>query len=425
MVVKNQIWNRLWVAIEPWLVSLSASLFLFYEFIQGNIFATIADLIMRDFHIQADKVGYLSSTYYLANVFFLFIAGLLLDKFSPKKIILVVMFFCLLSTVWLAETTNFYCALICRFITGIGSAFCFLAPLRIASNWFKPQRMALVTSIIITLAMGGGMIAQYPVAKLVVVVGWRTTLIYVSAAGLLMLLFMALTIKEQEKKYANIKHNLMPVKVIFKKTYYNLQILSAALYTSLMNMPIAIYGAMMGTLYIMQRIGINKEEAAIVNMMLFLGAIVGGPLFAWCSDKLALRILPMKIGATAALITILIILFIPVSLTTMQVLFFCLGLFTAAQTISYAYVAECCDLTITATAISVVSFFTQSGYIIYQNLFSILLIKHGSLHVVAGIPIYSTNAYFNASLIIPIGLILAIICLYSMPKKLKYSEAIS
>lgn len=69
----------------PWLVCFSASLFFFYEFIQGNMFASIADNIMQDFHVQADKMAYLSSIYYVSNVIFLFVAGFVLDRFSAKK----------------------------------------------------------------------------------------------------------------------------------------------------------------------------------------------------------------------------------------------------------------------------------------------------------------------------------------------------
>lgn len=58
-------------SLIPWLVCFAATMFFFYEFIQGNMFASIAANIMQDFHIQADKMAYLSSIYYLANVIFL------------------------------------------------------------------------------------------------------------------------------------------------------------------------------------------------------------------------------------------------------------------------------------------------------------------------------------------------------------------
>ena len=70
---------------------------------------------------------------------------MVLDRFSIKNTILIAMFFCVVSTFILAYSHSFYMALFCRFITGIGSAFCFLGPVRLASHWFPPKRMALVT----------------------------------------------------------------------------------------------------------------------------------------------------------------------------------------------------------------------------------------------------------------------------------------
>jgi MFS family permease len=75
-------------ALLPWVVCLSASLFFFYEFVQGNMFASIADEVMRDFHIKADKMAYLSSSYYILNVLFLFIAGAILDAYSIKRTVI-------------------------------------------------------------------------------------------------------------------------------------------------------------------------------------------------------------------------------------------------------------------------------------------------------------------------------------------------
>ena len=57
-------------SLLPWMVCFAATLFFFYEFIQGNMFASIAANIMQDYQIQADKMAYLSSIYYLSNVLF-------------------------------------------------------------------------------------------------------------------------------------------------------------------------------------------------------------------------------------------------------------------------------------------------------------------------------------------------------------------
>ena len=386
----------------PWCVCFAASLFFFYEFIQGNMFASIADEIMRDFHIQATHLTYLSSVYYVSNVLFLFVAGIVLDRFSPKKTILVAMFFCVVSTFVLAYAHSFALALLCRFITGIGSAFCFLGPIRIASRWFPAKRMAMVTGVIVTIAMMGGMLAQYPLTKLVLYIGWRDAMIWLGWLGLCILGLMIVFIQD--------KPGATPATQP-KIAYFNPQTLRAAVYASLMNMAVAVFGAVMGSLYLIQRLHVTKEEAALVNSMLFLGAIIGSPLMGWCSDKWGLRIRPMKLGAYASLITVAIILYCPITYLTMMVLFFLLGLFTASQVISYALVVESSAAAITATAVSIVSILTQSGYVLYQNIFSALLLKHGNMQMVNGLPIYSLGDYQFAAMILPLGLILAIVCL--------------
>lgn len=409
--------NKLMPMLMPWLVCLSASLFFFYEFIQGNMFASIADDIMRDFHVQADKLAYLSSAYYVSNVLFLFIAGYLFDHFSTRRILLIAMLLCIIGTFILAHAQSFYLAICCRLITGVGSAFCFLGPVRLASRWFPAHRMAMITGAIITMAMTGGMMAQYPLAKLVSQVGWRDALMQVGwlGCGMLVIMYFGVIDKANQHEKGTVSLNLS-ISQLIKTIYLNSQTIRAALYTSLMNMGIAIFGAMMGTLYLVQRLGITKEEGSIVNLMLFVGAIIGGPVIGWFSDKLGRRILPMKLGVIFSLTTILLILFAEVSLFQMKILFFLLGFFTAAQIISYALIAEASPPAITARAVSMVSILTQGGYIAYQNLYSKLLVQHSAGHVkiVNDIPTYLLADFQFAALIIPIGLVLAFLLLLGL-----------
>ncbi|KTD15053.1 MFS transporter [Legionella israelensis] len=398
----------------PWLVCFAATLFFFYEFIQGNMFASIAEHVMKDYHIEANKMAYLSSIYYLSNVIFLFIAGMILDRFSIKKTIILAMFLCVISTFILAWSQSFYLALLCRFVTGIGSAFCFLGPVRLASQWFPPKRMALVTGAIVTMAMTGGMLAQYPLTLLVARVGWRQAVQDVGLLGLMMLVVMAFWIKEKSPAKNRNSGIRLDILTTARKVYLNTQYLRAALFTSLMNMAIAVFGAMMGTLYLEQRLGISAEKASMINSMLFLGAIIGGPLLGGLSDRVGLRILPMKIGALASLITALIALYLPVSFHAMILLFFLLGLFTSAQVISYALVAETSSPAITATAVSVVSILTQGGFILYQNLFTRLLTSHGTVSIIHNTPVYSLADYQYAAIILPCGLLLALLALFGL-----------
>lgn len=407
---ENYLENKSWY---PWFICFVASLFFFYEFIQGNMFASIADDIMRDFNIKADKMTYMSSIYYCSNVIFLFCAGIILDRFSAKKTIVIAMLLCVISTFVLAHSNSFSVALICRFVTGIGSAFCFLGPIRITSRWFPPKKMALVTGIIVTIAMSGGMLAQYPLTKLVIYIGWRNALIAIGWLGIVFL-FIMYNILQEAPQSTKINQNKYGILETIKTVYTNPQTIRAALYASLMNMGIAVFGAVMGCLYLTQRLGIDKEQASIINSMLFLGTIIGGPFMGWLSDRIGLRLAPMKFGVITTFVTIILILYINVPVSMMMVLFFCLGFFSSSQVISYALVAEISPAVITASAVSIVSILTQSGYIIFQNLFSALLIHHGEMQIINNIPTYSSADFQFAASILPTGLVIAALALFGI-----------
>ncbi len=403
--------RRVFDTMQPWLVCLAASLFFFYQFVQGNMFASIADHVMRDFGIQANKLMYLSSAYYLANVVFLLVAGILLDRVSIKKTLVVAMFFCMLSTFVLAYTTHFGLALICRFIAGVTSAFCFLGPVRLATRWFPPKRMAMITGVIVTMAMTGGLVAQYPLTQLVLHLGWRGAVLDVAWLGLFMLLLMMWLIQDKPEGYKEPQHKTLPMAAVWKGCM-QVQPLLSGLYTSLMNLPIAVLGAAMGKLYVMQRLNVSQPEASMVNGMLFLGAMLGGPLLGFFSDKLGRRLFPMRLGALVSLGVVLLILYAPVSLSLMGFLFFLLGLTTMAQVISYALVAESTSPVMIATLMSVVSILTQGGYTVYQNIFSSILVRTGSVELIEGTPIYPIASYQNAALMLPAAFLISFVLVF-------------
>lgn len=398
--------------LMPWIVCFAASLFFFYEFIQGNMFASINTEIMQAFHTDMLGCSWMSSMYYLANVVFLFPAGIILDRYSTKKVILISLLICVGGTFLFAMSHSYYLGLFCRFITGIGSAFCFLSCFRLASRWFPPKRMALVTGLVVTLAMSGGMVAQAPLTSLVVHFGWREAIMLDGLLGLFIAAAIFIFVKDHPSDIDRMKDdssipNLAAFKQALKHAYGNGQNILAGIYTSLMNMPVAILGAFVGSVYLVQSHHYLRTEAANINSMIFFGTIVGGPLLGHISDRIGLRKAPMIICNVLSMFIVTMILYLPnVSVFQMEVLFFLLGLFSSAQVISYPLVAENNCLSMTATAVSVVSMLTQGGFILYQNLFSYLL-EHQE--TVIQTVMHSSRAYRHALMLIPYGFIIALL----------------
>ena len=401
---------------SAWLVTFVAALFFFYEFIQGTMFNSMAEPLMRAFEMDAEQLGYLSGMHYLANVLFLFPAGMMLDRFSTKRLILIAMYISVIATFLLAMTSNYYLALICRFLTGIGAAFCLLSCFRLATRWFPTKRMALVTGLIVTMAMTGGMVAQTPMTLLVEAAGWREAIMVDAVIGLLFIVLISIYVSDYPPgKEAEVVAQRKQLSQIgfwsgLRQSYFNLQNISAAIYTSLMNTPVGILGALIGSLYLQQVYGFSALEASYASMCIFIGTIIGGPSVGWISDTIGRRRLPMIIGALASLALIFLMLNAENwALWQWMLMFFALGLSTSTQVISYPTVAESNSLVLTATSVSVVSIITQGGIAVLQPYFGRLLQTHWDGELINGAPLYAATDYAYAMTMIPMGFVIALI----------------
>lgn len=399
---------------QPWIVCFSAALFFFYEFIQMNMFSAINPYLMRDFAINAGQLGYLSAVYFYSNLIFLFFAGSILDRFSTRHVILISLAVCVTGTFAFALATHYYVAGFFRFLTGIGSAFCFLSCIRLASRWFPVKRLALVSGLIVTMAMTGGMVAQTPLTLLVSKVEWRQALMYDAALGLVILIIIYFNVKNFPANYAanyiDERKSLTQLGYwqSLKIGYFKLQNWLCGIYSSLLNLSIFLLGAIWGSLYLMQVHHFTHEQATYPTSLIFVGTIIGSPLMGWLSDKLGRRKPLMLLGAILSILLILIIMYTAtLHLWGYSLLFFLLGFTSSTQVISYPTVAESNPKLVTATAVSVVSFCCISGGAIFQPLFGWLMDLGQNALIVNGVHTYSAADFYLGLSILPIAFAVA------------------
>ena len=365
---------------RAWLVVLIASLFFFYEFIQMNMFDSISRPLLHDFHINAAELGRMSAFYFVANVIFLFPAGILLDRCSTRKVILTSLSICIIGIVAFACSTAVAWATLFRFLTGIGSAFCFLSVIRLASRWFPSNKMAFVTGVVVTVAMAGGMVAQTPLLLLVKAINWRHALLLDAALGVVIFILIMLFVKNYppEKAEMHAEERGILTELGYWKSmgmaFLNFQNWLGGIYTCLMNLPIIVLGGLWGALYLIDSQHLTEAQATTVASMLFLGTIIGSPLVGWASDKIALRRQPMMFGAVLSL---LLMVFATqtgdLSFYSLLILFLFMGLTTSTQIIGYPLVAESAPKSIIAMSVSVVNITTQAGIALSQPVYGYLM----------------------------------------------------
>lgn len=407
-------------SFQAWFVILIASLFFFYEAIQMNMLNSISSALMQTLNINATQLSNMSSYYFLANVVFLFFAGMMLDRYSAKKIILVALLICIAGVFGFSTATAYWQTIAFRFFIGIGGAFCFLSVIRLATRWFHARKLALVTAVIVAMSMLGGSIAQTPFEMLINAIGWRHTLLIDAALGVVVFALIIVFVKDYPpsfEKEANIEFSEVESMGYWKSmglAFLKKQNWLGGIYTCLMNLPLSVLGGLWGEAYLCDAHGLSHINAANVSMMIFFGTIIGGPVFGWISDKIAIRRWPMLIGAVASFILMSFVVFLPgLSYVWLIVIFLLVGIATSSQIIGYPIVAESSLPAIIAMSVSVVNITTQGGQFVFQRLFGFLMDLH--VHHVHGKKWLYTGADFHwAMLIFPAGFVLAFLAAFAM-----------
>lgn len=393
--------------LMAWIVCLSAGLFFLYEFFQLNIFDVINQPLRDDFHIDATQLSWMSSTYLWADILFLLPAGIILDRFSTRKVILSAMLVCVVGTLGFATTNSFLVASFCHFLSGIGNAFCFLSCVVLVSHWFPPRRQAFVIGTLVTMAFIGGMMAHTPFAYLYDLLGWRRALLVDAAVGAVLLLWIYWVVQDKpagapERSEGSLDHVLRS----FINALSNPQNWLAGLYTSFLNLPIMVLCALWGASYLQVVHHLPDIASTNVVSLILMGSIVGCPLVGWLSDAQGRRKPLMIAGAVATLITVIpLFLNINLSTTALSFIFFALGFFTSAQVISYPLIAESNKVANTGAAIGIASVLIMGGGGVGQVLFGWLMARHAD----SGTAHYTVSDFQFAMWMFPIAALASLI----------------
>lgn len=401
------------------LVVFAAATFFLFSFINLNSFNALNDLLRNFYHADALTLSNLSAMYFYANIIFMIPAGLLLDRFSIRKLLITVMFISVLASVLFTWSHDLYLAMIARFIIGACSTFCLLSTAKLTSRWFPPHHCALVMGLVVTMAMLGGVIAQQIPVLITLTQSWQMAMSLVSILGLLFWLCILLWVQDYPKHYQDshlAQKELLDLKKqgFFKtlgQAVLNLQTWIAGIYSNLLTLPIIILGALWGKNYLMTVNHQTVQEAALTVSFIFLGTLIGCPLAGAISDKLKRRKMPMLLGAFLTLL-MAVVLLTERSLSPIEisVIFFLMGLFSGSQVITFALIIESNPKHMTALSESIAAMIIMSAGAIFQPLFAYLLEREWTGKTSQDhMAIYSTHDFHNAFLLLPIAFGLSVL----------------
>ncbi len=379
------------------------ALFYFYDNLLQVSPSAMKPELTSIFTPEAEQFGSLSAYCLYAYGLMQIPAGILLDKFGPRRIITLACSLCTLGSFVFGMADSLWIAKLGRVFIGAGAAFALLCCLKVVSLWLPRSRYALMTGLTVTVGYLGGAFGLAFVVKIVESLGWRESMYLGGGIGLLLCFFLWLFVKEKNKSeeiaitpsitsantivngdfvkaetkkidaysgsvHSSIKNvnnlngskqNLKAIFAdIFSTLSQNLKVIVkskqtwiAAIYAGLMFVPTLALGGLWGIPFLVEAHGFEREAAGFSASLMYVGWVVGGSFWGFVSDYFGRRNLPMIIGNVVTLgITFAIVYCNDLSLPVVKSMFFALGFFSSSFIIAFAVVAESNPRGLAATA---------------------------------------------------------------------------
>jgi len=160
-----------------WFVVAALSLLQVGSYIDRMVINLLVEPMRRDFQISDTQVslllGFAFATFYAVMAI---PAGRLVDKHSRVRIIVIGVLFWSVATLLCMVADGYWTLLFARMLVGLGEAALLPAALSILSDYFRPGRLALATSVVtsasfvgsgLALVMAGYVLSQLPATEFV------------------------------------------------------------------------------------------------------------------------------------------------------------------------------------------------------------------------------------------------------------------
>ena len=135
--------------------------------------AVIAPELMRRLAISPEEMGVVTGMFFLAFAAAQLPAGILLDRFGPRRTMSSLFIIAVAGSVVFATAQDVFGLAAGRALIGVGCAAGLMGSLVAIARWFPPGRFAAMSSLLYALGGAGLLLATTPLAWTAEVIGWR------------------------------------------------------------------------------------------------------------------------------------------------------------------------------------------------------------------------------------------------------------
>ena len=154
-------------------VFLSFAFAYFFSALVRGVTATLAPIFSAELGLNAADLGLLAGAYFLGFACTQLPLGSALDRFGPRRVLIVFLGAAVLGCVAFALATSFLGLTLARALIGIGVSACLMAPLTTFRRRFSLVAQLRVNSWMLMAGSTGMVASTLPVQWLLPVIGWR------------------------------------------------------------------------------------------------------------------------------------------------------------------------------------------------------------------------------------------------------------
>jgi sugar phosphate permease len=352
-------------------------------FYRSSIAVLTPDL-MRDVPMDMGTLGLASAAFFYTYAILQIPGGLLLDRFSPAKVMAGFYFSALAGVILFSFAESAGVMVLGRLLMGAGMSCGFIGALKILFLHFSPDRFATISGVVVSVGNLGIVAATTPLVLWAQGLGWRTTFLLVGLFHLAATLVFVFS--SRKKRSANAEPSAAtaveqdsPMRMLFLVLKdRQARVISGAVFIRY-GVLAAVQGLWAGP-YLMNAMGCSSVTAGNLLLLLTLGVVIGNPVSGFLSDRIFKARKGIMVVALAGLsLTLAGLALVPVGapIWLLALLFSVFGIFGGTASIPYAHLKELTPPDRSATALTVLNFFAIVGAGVFmQGLGALMVLLH-------------------------------------------------
>jgi MFS family permease len=164
----------------PLYLCFAAAYVLSYLFRTVN--AVISPELSASLGVSASSLGVLTSAYFAAFAAMQLPAGMLLDRYGPRRVEPLFLAIAGCGALAFASSEQLGGLVLARALIGAGVSICLMSPLKAIATWYPPERHASLVGWIMVAGSIGILLSTAPLAAALSVLSWRAIFVVLAAA---------------------------------------------------------------------------------------------------------------------------------------------------------------------------------------------------------------------------------------------------